>query len=118
MYKGLAGSLRVIVCDFGNNRPLLLDLLDDLELGYSIGPNPELPFPIPLVDEEPEEPPTDFSSWPPERIWEWHRARGKRYSLREYMKRARAVYVLGDVYSYEKLVRTHCKKLSGSMLED
>ena len=117
MYKVLAGSLRVPVCEFGKNRPLLLDLLDDLELGYSIGPNPDLPFPIPLIDEEPEEPPEDFNSWPPARIWEWHRARGKTYPLREYTKRALAVYVLGDKYSYEKLVRTLAEQ-SGAAHED
>lgn len=117
MYKLTAASLRVLTCEFGQNRPLLLDLLDDLEVGYTIGPDPSLPFPIVLVDEQPEEPPLDFNSWPPERIWEWHRARGRSFPLRDYVKRALAVYVLGESYSYERLIRTLAEQ-SGLAHED
>lgn len=117
MYKLIAGTLRVLVCDFKQNKPLLLDLLDDLESGYSIGPDPGLPFPIQLVDEPELESPADFNSWPMDRIWEWHRSRGKVYPLREYVRRALAVFVLGESYSYEKLVRTLAEQ-SGLAHED
>ena len=105
-YKIVAAGLRVLVCDFGSNKPLLLDLMDELELGYTISPLQDLPFPLPMVDEFDQEPDADFSSMAPEEIWAYHRSRGKSYSLREFVARGLAVYVLGHAYSYSDLIRT------------
>ena len=117
LYKLLAAELRILVCEFGQNRPLLLDLMDQLALDYTIGPNPELPFPIALVDEEATRPPAGFEEWSPERIWEYHRSRGVHYDLRVYVRRALAVYILGEKYSYERLIRTLAEQ-SGVSHED
>jgi plasmid stabilization system protein ParE len=105
-YKQLAAGLRVLVCAFGSNRPLLLDLMDEVGVEYMISPLPDLPFPITMVDEIDEEPTTDLSSMTPDQIWAYHRSRGKSYGLREFVLRALAVYVLGHAYSYAALIRT------------
>jgi hypothetical protein len=50
-YKPLSGELRVLVCSTRQNKPLLLDLMDELEVDYYIHP-PRPPFHnigIPLV---------------------------------------------------------------------
>jgi hypothetical protein len=53
-YKQVAGELRVLVCKFGNNKPLLLDLMDEYGFDYKVQPaappaGPPLKGPIPLV---------------------------------------------------------------------
>ena len=106
LFKLLAGTLRVLVCEFSQNRPLLLDLLDELEVEYAIGTDPTLPIPISLVDEPPPEPPPGHREWDREQVWAWHRSNGRTYSLREFVKRALAVMVGPELYSYERLVRT------------
>lgn len=105
-YKLVAAGLRVLVCQFGANKPLLLDLMDELQLGYSISPIPDQPFPLQMVDELYQEPDVDFSSMTMEEVWAYHRSRGKSYSLREFVARGLAVYVLGHPYSYFDLIRT------------
>jgi len=105
-YKQVAAGLRVLVCDFGSNRPLLLDLMDELGVVHSISPLPDLPFPIPMVDEIDQEPDVDMSAMTPAEVWAYHRSRGKSYPLREFVARALAVYVLGHAYSYADLIRT------------
>ncbi|HMI96131.1 MAG TPA: hypothetical protein VK479_06420 [Micropepsaceae bacterium] len=50
-YKQVAGELRVLVCRFGSNKPLLLDMMDHFGFVYEVQP-PGPPFerqPIPLV---------------------------------------------------------------------
>jgi hypothetical protein len=105
-YKIVAAGLRVLVCDFRSNKPLLLDLMDELELDYTISPRPDLPFPLPMVDELDQGSDVDFSSMMPDEIWAYHRSQGKSYSLREFVARGLAVYVLGHAYSYSELIRT------------
>jgi hypothetical protein len=117
LYKLLAGELRVLVASFKTNRPLLLDLMDEAEVEYKIRPDPELPFPIQLVDEEPEPTPEGFETWLPAKIWQYHRSRGKAYSLREFVRRALAVHILGTSYSYEQLLRALAEH-SGTSHED
>jgi hypothetical protein len=106
LYKLLAAALRVLVCEFGQSRPLLLDLMDELGVEYRIGPDPTLPIPIPLIDEPPPELPSDYLEWDRERVFEWHLSNGRVHPLREFVKRALAVMVGNDLYSYEQLVRT------------
>lgn len=113
-YKQLAADLRLLVCQGGSNKPLLLNLMDELNVTYSISPIPDLPFPIPMVDEMDQSPDVDFSSMSPEEIWAYHRSRGKRYSLREFVARALAVYVLGHSYSYNALIRAIAEQSGGS----
>jgi hypothetical protein len=53
-YKQVAAELRVLVCKFGNNKPLLLDLMDKYGFAYEVRPavppaGPPLKGPIPLV---------------------------------------------------------------------
>jgi hypothetical protein len=116
-YKVLAAGLRVLVCDFGSNRPLLLDLLDAFDLKYSIGPIPDLPFPLPMVDELDLDSGTDFTAMSSEQIWAYHRSRAKSYPLREFVARGLAVFVLGRPYSYTDLIRTIAEQ-SGLSHED
>jgi len=104
-YKIVAAGLRVLVCDFGSNKPLLLDLMDELELDYKISPLPDLPFPLPMVDELEQEQEVDFTLMKPEEVWAHHRSQAKSYSLREFVARGLAVYVLGHAYSYSDLIR-------------
>ena len=50
-YKQIAAELRVLVCEFGSNRPLLLNLMDKYGFSYDVHP-PGHPFdrqPIPMV---------------------------------------------------------------------
>jgi hypothetical protein len=50
-YKLIAGELRILVCAFRHNKPLLLDMMDHFGFSYEIQP-PGPPFdkqPIPLV---------------------------------------------------------------------
>jgi hypothetical protein len=53
-YKQVAAELRVLVCKFRNNKPLLLDLMDEYGFNYEVRPaappaGPPLKGPIPLV---------------------------------------------------------------------
>ncbi len=105
-YKLLAGILRILVCEFGTNKPLLLDLMDELDLCYNIAPLPDLPFPLPMVDELDQATEIDLSTMTIDEIWAHHRKQGKSYSLREFVKRGLAVAVLGQRYSYSNLIRT------------
>jgi hypothetical protein len=105
-YKQLAAGLRVLVCGFRQNRPLLLDLMDELELGYLVSPIPDLPFPLQMVDELDQEPDVDLGAMSIDEVWAYHRSRGKSYSLREYVARGLAVYFDGRAYSYADLIRT------------
>src|SRR6185437_3355299 len=38
-YKTVAGELRVLVCDHGRNKPILLDMMDHLNFGWAINPS-------------------------------------------------------------------------------
>ncbi len=79
--------------------------MDELKLSYNISPLPDLPFPLLMVDELDQELDVHFSSMAPDQIWAYHRSRGKSYSLREFVARGLAVYVLGHAYSYSDLIR-------------
>ena len=116
-YKLVASSLRVLVCDFRSNKPLLLDLMDELSLNYEISPLPDLPFPLPMVDELKQESKVDFSLMSPEEIWAYHRSQAKSYPLREFVTRGLAVFVSGHAYSYSDLIRTLAEQ-SGLSHED
>src|ERR1700704_771305 len=51
-YKQIAGKLRVLVCKTRSNKPLLLDLMDELGFNYEVqppGPPEPLTIPIPRV---------------------------------------------------------------------
>ena len=53
-YKQVAAELRVLICKFGSNKPLLLDLMDEYGFKYEVQPaapptGPPLKGPIPLV---------------------------------------------------------------------
>jgi len=116
-YKQLAAGLRVLVCEFGSNKPLLLDLMDELRVEYTISPLPDLPFPLPMVDELEQKLEADLNSMTPEEIWAYHRSRCRSYPLREFVARGMAVYVLGHAYSYADLIRTLAEQ-SGLSHED
>ncbi len=105
-YKQVAASLRVLLCQFGSNKPLLLDLMDELQLGYSISPLPDLPFPLPMVGDLEQASDVDLTTMSPEEVWAYHRSRGQSYSLREFVDRGLAVYFMGHEYSYADLIRT------------
>lgn len=105
-YKQLAAGLRVLVCEFKSNRPLLLDLMDELEVTYTISPIPDLPFPIPLVDELEDANDVDLNGMTPGEVLAYHRSRHKSYPLRVFVRRAMAVFFMGHKYSYEELIRT------------
>jgi hypothetical protein len=53
-YKQVAGELRLLVCESSNNKPLLLDLMEEYGFKYEVQPpappaGPPLKGPIPLV---------------------------------------------------------------------
>jgi hypothetical protein len=79
--------------------------MDELELDYEISPLPDLPFPLPMVDELEQKPGVDFSLMNPEEVWAYHRSQAKSYPLREFVTRGLAVYVSGHAYSYSDLIR-------------
>src|SRR3989344_4862202 len=45
-YKHIASELRVLVCDFGRNKPLLLDLMDEYRFSYDVKPQGKNPVPL------------------------------------------------------------------------
>ncbi|REJ78644.1 MAG: hypothetical protein DWQ47_04115 [Acidobacteria bacterium] len=105
-YKQIAATLRVLVCSFGKNRPLLLDLMDELDAVYFISPIPDLPFPIPLVDDSDKDDLLDLGEMSSDDIWQYYRSIAKSYSLREFVRRAEAIHFMGHSYSYQDLIRT------------
>lgn len=113
-YKQLAGELRVLVCEAGQNKPLLLDLMDKYGVEYDVTPIPDLPFPIQMVDEPEAAPFDDFENLNPAEIWESHRQRARPVPLREFIKRALALFIRPHKHSYEDLILAVAQQIGAS----
>lgn len=105
-YKQLAAGLRVLVCGFRQNRPLLLDLMDELGCEYLILPYPAPIPPPPLVEDFGRSAKVDLDAMSPEERAAYDEGRTKPYSLRSHINKGLAIYFQGRAYSYADLIRT------------
>jgi hypothetical protein len=116
-YKQIAGGLRILVCKTGTNKPLLLNLMDELGFKYDVpppGPPGPLTIPIPLVGWRTD---PDFQAYTREleeagddqqkraAIHEKHNAKFRKpMPLREYTDKAFATLIYSHEYSFRELV--------------
>jgi len=116
-YKRIAGTLRVLVCASRKNKPLLLDLMDELGFTYEVpppGPPGPITMPIGLVGWRTD---PDFQAYAREleeaagdqqkcaAIREKHNAEfRKSMPLREYTDKALATFIKPYDYSFRDLV--------------
>jgi hypothetical protein len=116
-YKQIAGKLRVLVCKTRSNKPLLLDLMDELGFNYNVpppGPPGPITMPIALVGWRTD---PDFQAHVREleeaggdqqkraAIHEKHNAKfRKSMPLREYTDKAFATLIYFHEYSFCELV--------------
>jgi hypothetical protein len=124
-YKLIASELRILVCGFGTNKPLLLDLMDHYGFSYEVQP-PGPPFDrqsISLVGwrEDPvhkeivrliEEANGDASKLEAVRAMEV--AQRRPIPLREYVDQGLAVFIAPYDYSHAMLVRAIAEQIGGA----
>lgn len=124
-YKQIAAELRVLVCKFGSNKPLLLDLMDEYGFSYEVQP-PGPPFdkqPIAMVDDPVYNELSDEiteAAGNPERLNDLlnkQAALRRPVPFREFVARGLAVYVAPQRISYQQLTRAIAEKM-GSSHED
>lgn len=123
-YKHIASVLRVLVCDFGRNEPLLLDLMDEYGFSYEIKPGNKNP--IPLVNWQ-ENTLFEKSIYEPvgkllnegkleeaEKIISKHR---KSIPLRQFVKNGLAIFIKPHNVSYQALIKSIAEQ-EGTAHED
>jgi hypothetical protein len=128
-YKQIAGKLRLLVCAGGRNKPLLLDLMDEVGFTYEVqppGPPGPLTIPIPLVgwrdDPDHQALTLEIQQAAGDRqklaaIHERQAKLRKPMSLREYTDKALATFIKPYDYSFNDLVRSIAQQC-GSSHED
>lgn len=123
-YKHVASELRVLVCDFGRNKPLLLDLMDEHGFAYDVKPQGENP--VPLINWQ-EDTLFEKSIYEPvgqlliegkieeaEKIISKHR---KPIPLRQFVKNGLAVFIKPHNVSYQVLIKSIAEQ-EGTSHED
>jgi hypothetical protein len=131
-YKQIAGKLRILVCKTGTNKPLLLDLMDELGFTWDVqppGPPKKGPItmPIPLIGWRDD---PDFQAHARElqeaagdkqklaSINERHNAKfRKSMPLRVYTDKAFATLIYSHEYSFRQLIMDVAQQC-GSSHED
>ncbi|MDO8490039.1 MAG: hypothetical protein Q7S47_01315 [bacterium] len=116
-YKNIASGLRVLVCDFGKNKPLLLDLMDQNGFKYEIKPQGKNPISLvnwqkdTLFEKSIYEPVGELLKKgkfeKAEKIISKHR---KPIPLRQYVKHGLAVFIAPDDVSYHDLIKMIAEK--------
>jgi hypothetical protein len=128
-YKQIAAELRVLVCATRQNKPLLLDLMDELGFTYDVhppGPPGPLTIPIPLVgwrdDPDHQALTREFQQAADDKqklaaILEKEAKLRKSMPLREYTDKALAIFIKPFDYSYRDLILSVAQQC-GSSHED
>jgi hypothetical protein len=125
-YKQIAGKLRLLVCAGGRNKPLLLDLMDEVGFTYEVQPPGPLTIPIPpggwrdgpdyqALTLEIQQAAGDRQKLAA--IHERQAKLRKPMSLREYTDKALATFIKPYDYSFNELVRSIAQQC-GSSHED
>jgi len=118
-YKQIAAELRVLVCEFRSNKPLLLDMMDEYGFTYEVQPWGRSPIPLIgdidsslnkkigqlLIEGKHQEADKLISS------------RRKPILLRYFVKKGLAVYMRPNEISYNTLIRKIAEQ-EGSSHED
>lgn len=103
-YKQLGAELRELVCQKGQHRPLLLDLMDDYGVEYVVEPMPDFPFPITMVEDFLNPPAIDRKGLSINQISERHRPDARPVPLRDFIDDALAVWIRPHAFSYRELI--------------
>jgi hypothetical protein len=124
-YKQIAGELRILICQFGSSKPLLLDLMDHYGFVYEVQP-PGPPFdkqPIPLVGWRDDVAQQELAKELEEALGDEKKltaipARQASYRsalpLRRYVEEGLAAFIQPYEYSFAKLTRAIAEQSGGA----
>jgi hypothetical protein len=104
-YRQMSVELRVLVCRTRTNEPLLLNLMTEYGVEYSIFPEPDLPFPIPMIGDFDEA--RDVMTMAPEdqdALLARQIAAKKPVALVDFVERALAMFIRSHEVSYRDLI--------------
>lgn len=129
-YKQIASELRILVCQHGRNKALLLNLMDEFGFVYEINPPADTPLPhepIPLVGWQDDPVEKQFAQELSGAIGDEQklaevlakRALQRRpLLLREFVDRALAVHIAPYDYSFKELTLAVAQQMGSSHEDD
>lgn len=129
-YKQIAAELRVLVCEHGRNKALLLNLTDQFRFIYEVKPPADMPLPhepIPMVgwqndpDEQQYAKDIGDAVGDEKKLAELFAKRALKrrpLSLREYVDKALAVHIASHDYSYKELTLAVAQQMGSSHEDD
>lgn len=118
-YKQIATELRVLVCEFGSHKPLLLDLMDEYGFTYDIQPRDNNPIPLISWQDDPTHKQIG-KLLSEDRIDEANKLIStirKPITLRDFVNYGLAIYIKPNSISHHDMVRKIAEQ-EGSAHED